>query len=254
MSGISFIVRVRNEEKTLEESVRSLFDLTIIHEINIILHCCTDGSEAVAKRLALENKNINIFIYNKKVSRAGYENLATDANSDHSFVKYSNYCFGTGKYPWKYKWDADFIASDGLIEFLNSKSWEYEDAYYLINYKFKNLTSSEIYLSCATISYNKYLFWETISYKNTAKRYVLNDSIFMYHKSELTNVKSYWLEEPWYISEESDEARIVQKRIEQLTQDFGAETVGMARAMNPECNSFNIKIIKNNPSYVNIRS
>jgi len=33
MDGISFIVRARNEEETLEASLRSLKDLTIPHEI-----------------------------------------------------------------------------------------------------------------------------------------------------------------------------------------------------------------------------
>jgi len=252
MAGISFTVRVRNEEKTLEKSIRSLFGLTIIHEINIFLHCCSDSSESIARKLALDNKNINIYTYDKKVSRAGYENLATDANSDHSFVKYSNYCFEKGKYPWKYKWDADFIASPALIDFLNSKTWDYENAYYVITYKMKNRSASEIYLSCATISYNKYLFWENICYKGSAQRYVLDTSIFMYHNSELDDVKSYWLEEPWYVSEDSDEARVVKQRVEQLTKDFGAEPIGMARALNPYSDPINIRILNNKPSYVNI--
>ena len=57
-NGISFMVRVRNEEKTVESSIRSHFDLTIPHEINIFLHCCTDDSETIARKLADENVNI----------------------------------------------------------------------------------------------------------------------------------------------------------------------------------------------------
>ena len=119
-SGISFIVRVRNEEKTLEESILSLFNLTIPHEINIILHCCTDNSENIARKLSKQNNNINIFIYDKKLSRAGYETLATDSTSAHSIVKYTNYCFSTGKYSWKFKWDADFLCiRNNFIDLVN---------------------------------------------------------------------------------------------------------------------------------------
>ena len=90
--GISFMVRIRNEEQTLEKSIRSLFKLTIPHEINLILHCCTDNSLSIAKQLASENKNIKIYTYDYSISRAGYENLATDINSHHSLVHYYNYC------------------------------------------------------------------------------------------------------------------------------------------------------------------
>jgi len=250
--GISFIVRVRNEEKNLEQCIRSLFTLTMPHEINIILNSCTDRSEEIAKKLAEENKNINIFTYTKKLSRAGYETLATDIDSEHSFINFSNFCFKTGTYPWSFRWDADFIASTELINFLNSKEWIYEKAYYLITYKSNNLSSLEIYLSCATICYVKHLFWETICYLDAATRYTLDNSIYINHNSELSEVKPYWTEEPWYLTEDSDEARVVKNRIEQLTAEFGKEPVGMARALNPECDKFCINITNIKPSYVNM--
>ena len=252
--GISFIVRVRNEEKTLESSIRSLFNLNIPHEINIILHCCTDSSESIARKLVEENENINVFIYDKKISRAGYETLATDSSSEHSIITYYNYCFETGKYAWKFKWDADFIASPELVDFLNSKEWNYEDAYYVINYKMKSLHAGENYLFCPFHKYNKYLFWEVNTYSHNVRRYVLDESIHIYHNSELDDVKSYWIEDPWYLVDDSDEARVVKERIEQLTRDFGKEPIGMARALNPECDVFCIKILNSNPSYINIRS
>jgi glycosyltransferase involved in cell wall biosynthesis len=249
MKGISFIVRVRNEENNIEECIRSLFNLTIPHEINIILHCCTDNTESIVKKLSEEKSNINIYKYDKKLSRAGYENLATDETSEHSFVKYSNYCFKTGKYFWLFKWDADFIASSGLIVFLNSKSWDYENTRYTIQYKMKSSVSAEIYLFCPFLHYTKHLFWEVIVY-NSSTNYVLDDNCFIYHNSELDKVKSYWFDEPWYITEDSDEARVVKKRIEQLTQDFGKEPAGMARALNPECDNFYINILNSKPNYV----
>ena len=52
MEGISFIIKVRNEETTLEQCIRSLFPLTVPHEIIVILHCCTDRSKEIAETLA----------------------------------------------------------------------------------------------------------------------------------------------------------------------------------------------------------
>lgn len=122
VSGISFIVRIRDEEDVLYDSISSLKALTIPHEIILILHLCIDSSPQIAEKLANENPNIRVIFYNHEVSKAGYETLATDADSDHSFVKYSNWCFNLKKYPWVFKWDADFLSSEGLIKFLNENN------------------------------------------------------------------------------------------------------------------------------------
>jgi hypothetical protein len=253
-TGISFIVRVRNEEKILESSICSLFDLTIPYEINIFLHCCTDDSENIARKLALENTNIKIFIYSNKVSRAGYETLATDSDSEHSFVTYFNYCFKQSTKIWSFKWDADFIASPALINFLNSKEWIYNNTNYKITYKSSNNSSSEIYLSCCCIGYKKYLFWEVIYYNKDATTITLDSSIYINHVSILSDVKSYWYEQPWYLTEDSEEAKTVKMRIKKLERDYGKEPIGMARALNPECDVPNLKIIKTKPTYVNLYS
>ena len=253
-NGISFMVRVRNEEKTLESSIRSLFDLTIPHEINIFLHCCTDDSETIARKLADENVNIRIFIYSNKVSRAGYETLATNSNSEHSLITYYNYCFSQRTKIWSFKWDSDFVASPALINFLNSTEWMYNNTNYKITYKSPINSASEIYLSCCCSGYVKYLFWEVIHYSKNATNITLDDSIYINHVSVLSDVKSYWYEQPWYLTEDSEEAKNVKLRIEKLNQDYGKEPIGMARALNPECDSINLKIINTTPTYVNFYS
>ena len=115
----------------------------------------------------------------------------------------------------------------------------------------KSRVSAEIYLFCPFLHYTKHLFWE-VNFYNASTNYTLNDNCFIYHNSELDKIKTYWFDEPWYITEDSDEARVVKKRIEQLTQDFGKEPVGMARALNPECDNFCINITNIKPSYVNM--
>jgi len=250
-TGISFMVRIRNEEKTLEQSIRSLFTLTIPYEIILILHCCTDKSKDIALKLASENKNIKIVTYDIQVSRAGYENLATHSKSKHSFVEYSNFCLSQTSLAWVFRWDADFIATPSLIQFLNSKTWEEGNSTYIINAINSTSKNGEGYLTSALMYYKKHVFWEVALYKMNSTKYVLDESIFIKHNSELADLKEYWKETPWYLTEKSDEATQVQKSIDQLTIDYGKEPEGLARGSNPECTMFYKKIVDTSPSYVN---
>lgn len=252
LDGISFMVRVRNEEKTLEESIRSLFSLTIPHEINIILHLCNDKSEEIAERLRSENNNIKIYKYNHEISRPGYELLATDADSIHSFVYYSDWCLKLSNYYWVFKWDADFISTPDLMTFLNSNTWEEKNIRY--NIRCNNniqLNYVESYLACGLIKYTKYLFWEVGYYNVNNKIITLDSNISIFHNSKLSDLKEYWKELPWYETEDSEEARIVKDRIKKLTDEFGVEKEGMARGANDESTPILGHIYKNKPNYVN---
>lgn len=254
LQGISFIVRIRDEEETLEKSIRSLFTLTIPYEIVLVLHCCTDKSLEIAKQLASENRAVKFITYNYEISRAGYENLATDLESKHSLATYYNYCFSQGKFPWKFKWDADFIATPELLDFLNSKEWKKENAVYSIMAKNSTSNNWEGYLIGCLQGYAKHIFWEVPMYTYNYRKYNLNDNQYITHASELTSMKSYWNTNPWYLTEDSDEARLVAERIEKLTNDFGKEPTGMARGSNPVSGPFYLKIKETSPSYINLYS
>jgi len=123
MEGVSFIVRVRNEEQTLEQSLRSLSGLTIPHEIIVILHLCTDRSKEIAEKLKAELP-IQIKEYKIKTSRAGYETMATDASSEHSLMTYYNWALSHANHVWIVKWDADYHATPELLEYFNMKKWK----------------------------------------------------------------------------------------------------------------------------------
>ena len=53
--------------------------------------------------------------------------------------------------------------------------------------------------------YTKYLFWEVGFYKKDIVTVNLEDNINIIHSSELTDLKKYWKELPWYETEVSDE-------------------------------------------------
>jgi hypothetical protein len=251
MNGISFMVRIRNEENTLYKSIKSLFNLKINHEIILILHLCNDKSKEIAELLAKENSKIKIYEYDIEISKPGYETLATDKNSKHSIPTYYNWCLSKLSYPWTFKWDADMIASEGLINFLNNNEWYKQNK----NYKIKacNSTSenAESYLMGNLNEYKKYWFWEIPSMYDNPIIETVDNSINIIHDSELTNIKKYWKKTPWFEDNDIEEAKIVKQRLLLLENDFGKEPIGLFRASNPECNSFIQKIMNSQCKYIN---
>jgi glycosyltransferase involved in cell wall biosynthesis len=253
-NGISFIVRIRNEEAVLEQSIRSLSQITVPHEIVLILHLCTDGSAQIAERLAGENPNIRIMTYDVEISRPGYETLATDENSKHSVVTYYNWWIRQAKYPWVFKWDADFLASPELVSAINNEIWTPKNMYVTIVAKNSTSSNREAYLVGGERVYKKYIFWENNMFNGDIKQRQFDDHVNITHASELSVLKSYWRDSPWFEREDSDEARLVKSRVDRLTADFGPEPQGMARASNPECDAAFMAISSANngagPSYV----
>jgi hypothetical protein len=197
----------------------------------IILHCCTDKSKEIAHALQSEKPDhIKVFEYTTEVSRAGYEMLATDAISPHSLCTYYNWCLAKCKGPWIFKWDGDFIATPELIEYLNAGSWtpRSERHYFLAC----NSTTSngEPYLQCGLHSYTKYMLWEVPHMKEAWMDF--NTGIRLIHDSELSVIKKYWFDEPWYNKENSEEAQQVKERMKILVDTYGPEPSGFARASN----------------------
>lgn len=241
MEGISFVVRIRDEEETLESSIRSLFDIKVPHEILLIHHLCTDRSLEISKKLAEENPNVRVLEYNIPISRAGYETLVTNKNSPHSIMTYYTWCFSQAKYPWRFKWDADFIMSPELLEYINWCSWGKSETSHEIFLTAKSAESdnSERYLICGNIHFDKYYFWEIIQ----LERPVVNiwPNLSFEHRSLLSKKKSYWNNPPWFFDKEYlkknphhiDEAIDVIKRYMKVVEICGPEPDAQARASNP---------------------
>ena len=258
------MLRIRDEEQTLEKSIKSLFALKIPYEIIVILHLCTDNSENICKKLQEQNDKIKIFYYQNEISKCGYENLCTDKNSPHSVVKYYNWCLEKTSLKWKFKWDGDFIASQELIDFLNNNDWEStcennKNIRYGVVAKNSTNKNCEFYLSDSITGYSKYLFREVPIY-SSCKSIVLDDSICIIHDSELSNCKAYWKKKSWFLFpldqdeinlKEQEDANKVKEKYFKLINDFGIEPEGMARSSNPSCDKINLEIINKKPNYVN---
>jgi len=247
MDGISFIVRARNEEETLEASLRSLKDLTIPHEIIVILHLCTDRSREIVESLK-EELPLKIIEYSVPISRAGYETLVTDASSEHSIPHYYTWCFSHASHLWKFKWDADFVSSPELIEYLNSNTWtESPPTRVYFTAKNNEMANGEGYLFTGDTGFNKYYFWETVAGHFDIRHTDININ----HVSKLSNIKKYWTDNHWFSDYDSDEARTIMKRYNTLCDICGPEPSGAARASNLECDDIFRNTLRNERELTN---
>lgn len=230
MDGISFIVRVRNEEETIKASLLSLKDLTIPYEIIVILHLCTDRSREIVESLK-EELPLKIVEYSLPISRPGYETLVTDATSEHSIPYYCNWCFSHANHIWKFKWDADFISSPELVEYLNSNTWtKTVPSRVFFIAKNDEMSNAEGYLFTGDFEFKKYYFWEYLNGSFEDKHTGININ----HVSKLSNLKKYWTYSQWFCESDSDEAKIVRDRYNKLITICGKELIGGARASNLE--------------------
>jgi glycosyltransferase involved in cell wall biosynthesis len=244
---ISFMMRIHNEEKTLKQSIESLKQLSFQYEIILVLHNCTDESENIAN--FLKDESINLFKYEHQLSRAGYENLCTNVDSVHSIPYYYNWCLNKCNSKWIFKWDGDFIMTSKLAEFLNCNLDQFSNTAFRIHAVNSTSSNAELYLTDSLIEYSKYMFWEVpnFSLSNEVK---LTSEQNIIHDSEIENMKQYWVKQPWFYTDESEEAKQIKNRYEMLVSEFGEEPKGLARASNPQCDEILFKIAHNKPSYI----
>lgn len=242
--GISFIVRIRDEEDILEESIRSLFEIHVPHEILLILHMCKDRSKEIAEKLASENPNIRVLEYLTPISRAGYETFCTNKDSPHSIMTYYTWCYNQSIYPWKFKWDADFIASPELTEYINSCGWSENTTksheLFFIARSPEGYENTERYIVSGKFSFQKFWFWEFIEMESPILK--IQTGVVFEHKSSLSCKKKYWTHTPWFLDssylsshpEHYTEAITVLNRYVKLLEICGPEPNGQARASNPD--------------------
>jgi glycosyltransferase involved in cell wall biosynthesis len=249
MDGYSFLVRAHNEQETLETSVRSLFGVLVAYEILIFLNNCTDASKAIAHNLAKENNRVKVFSYDYVLSRPGYETLATDSHSNHSISTFYNWSLKHSKYKWRVKWDADFVATQPFIDFLNNNDLSAEKIFRFGAKSLDGITEHNDYMSSCLREYRKDVFWESPGYKWGCEKQTLN--ITFDHVSSLNILKSYWYRKGWYEMENSEEAAQVKYRVQKLYKDFGQEPMGLVRSENMKAAiSYGERIIRASPDYV----
>jgi glycosyltransferase involved in cell wall biosynthesis len=239
--GISFILRARNEESYLAQSLASLLGLTVPYEIVVILHKCTDQSKAIALDAQAKGQPIRIYETDANLSKAGYETLATPAKYNESLASFYSQCFSFGQYNWLFKWDADFVASSELLTFLNSELvLDLVNPFrYLIPCQMsEDIINKETYLFNCLVGYKKYIFWETPAFFSGSEIKEISARIFTIPH---TILKEYWKEPPWFIGINT----FLEDRYKKIVELCGPEPVGASRAQCKDCEGPYFRVLEN---------
>jgi glycosyltransferase involved in cell wall biosynthesis len=239
--GISFILRARNEEAYLAQSLASLSSLTIPYEIVVILHKCTDKSMSIALEAQARGQPIRIYDTDHNLSKAGYENLATPVNYNESLASFYSKCFSFGQYNWLFKWDADFVASSELVQFFNTELVLdcIEPTRYLIPCQMsEDVVNKETYLFNCLAGYKKYIFWEVPAFSGGSEIKEIAARIFTIPH---TILKEYWKEPPWFMGKNA----FLEQRYIKIVELCGPEPVGASRAQCKDCEGPYFRVLQN---------
>ena len=237
--GISFILRARNEQAYLTQSLASLSGLTVPHEIVVILHKCTDDSKVIAAAALKRGQPIRIYETDQNISRPGYETLVTPRTYEESLVSFYSKCFSLGQYNWLFKWDADFMASPELIQFFNTELVLDETAkirYTIPCQMTETVTNKESYLFNCLAFYKKYIFWETPAFYASEVREIDAPIFTIPH----TVLKEYWKEPPWFIGKHP----MLEQRYKKIVELCGPEPIGASRAQCKDCEGPYFKVLE----------
>jgi glycosyltransferase involved in cell wall biosynthesis len=118
-SGISAMLRVKNEERKIRDCLASIFN--VFTEIVVIDNGSTDNTLEIVRCFKQENDRydkLKIFTYPHQIARCGEEHFSKPADSVHSLVYYYNWCLSRCICSYVCKWDADMLLhKDGQGDF-----------------------------------------------------------------------------------------------------------------------------------------
>ena len=123
--GVSGLMRVSNEEKTVRQSIESV--INVLDELIIIHHNCIDNTVNILNSLALKYTKIIIYEYTQYVIPANKGEYIEGFNKEHSLANYYNYGLSKCNYNWFLKIDADQIYFEDELKnlFNNRQSLNY---------------------------------------------------------------------------------------------------------------------------------
>jgi len=228
---VSFMVRCRNEEKTLLRALSTLehlLDFGVGYEVVVILHKCTDRSQEIADDYARTAPvRVRVVEYDLDVSRAGLETFVTDDSHECSLISFNNWCLAQTWAPFVWKWDSDFELNPDVAEevatVLTHQEYDNTPLTVQIPTRFVDGTEAacEPWLSSAITNYTKYIFWEVPQFLPGSRLITLNHW-FLHNDTPRANPKSYWDSQPWFASHSSGLGYVFKKRfaaLKNLTSD-----------------------------------
>ncbi len=236
-------MRAHNEEATLRESITSLFPIEKPIEVVVVLHRCTDGSKAIALACQSEapaRHRVKIVEYDVPISRAGLETFVTPEGSPHSIMSYYDWAFSQASSMWRFKWDADFVATPGFIAWIDGRDWTIQDPIAL-NVPHRSpdgIVGREPYAHNCLRHFVKANFWEVPMFPGNFVLEEVPDEAAFVHASHIDTIKPYWREKPWFFASEEPEALRLRAAYERAVAIVGPEPIGVARSDNHECHAY----------------
>lgn len=109
------MVRIKNEEEWLYQSVRSVVD--DVDEVVLIDNLSTDATPDIIRHLVAEYpEKVTAFAYPHSIARQGREHIELSASrgdrrSPRLLSNYYNWCMARCSKPYILKWDADMVAT-----------------------------------------------------------------------------------------------------------------------------------------------
>jgi len=206
--GIVFMLRAKNEQKTIETAIASIHSNIrgrCPYQIVFIDNGCTDKTAEIAKRHLREQDSY--VQYDLQLAKAGLEEHVMPCNSAHSLIWFYQWCLQQcTRYSHIFKWDADFemsaVLADYLVaEFGDSGTVALADAYTISTITKDNKQGAEPYIVAwkAEPYYSKWTVFETIQLAAKTTRRV-PPHIKIVHDSSVKDVKSYFRLKPWFES------------------------------------------------------
>lgn len=151
--GVTFLIRARNEEKNVEECLKTILDAA--DEIIFVDHLSTDETYNKVFELSKKNDKIKLFKYDREVPKVGLNYQQNIKSTGNSIANYYNFCLSKVTKKTVIKWDADFIAEQkNLLEMID---------------KFNLRTRED--------SFSMWFTGKTIFYHND-KKYINNNSYY----------------------------------------------------------------------------
>jgi glycosyltransferase involved in cell wall biosynthesis len=107
LDGVSGLMRVKNEERTVRQSVESV--INVVDELVIIHHNCTDNTIPILLELAKKYPKISLYEYTQHVIPANTNGYVEGFDQKFTLANYYNFGLLKCKYKWVLKIDADQI-------------------------------------------------------------------------------------------------------------------------------------------------
>lgn len=105
--GISAIMRVQNEESSLEAAIISA--LRLADEVICVDNGSTDKTLDIATSIAEKDNRVRVYEYPFKCFESGPSHMENPPNSVHSRAFFYNWCFSLARFSHAWKWDGDQV-------------------------------------------------------------------------------------------------------------------------------------------------